>query len=446
MKISIAGAGSGKTTKMADKIINCYENTEKHLNIYCIAFTNNAADHIKDKLSEHFGETPERIKVSTIHSFLYQEIIRPYYYLLYGRQYGMVSNIKLPTDPKTKNWKINELDKVNILHLTAIPQRAKWVMVKKSGDKKHEKNIRKIIQSTFIKYCGAIYIDEAQDIDGEFLEILKIFESIGIQMELMGDPKQDLKGFGNLRKLVEICPENVNYITECHRCPQKHLDVSNLIVRKDENQKSQKSSGTLSIIFESESDIRELIDISCFDLKYISAKNERFETHNQEDSSTCFDTLNHEIGIALTNLLSDSSEITVARCAYYYAGKLINSYQKTHNAKKTMSDVFSILRFSKQDYAKIIQALQLTEEKINEGKILVSSIESIKGKEGNNCFFVLTTDLAEYLFAKKSGENKTKNKLYVALTRSLDKLTILIANEVEEKYGRGIIHKYINCR
>lgn len=52
-------------------------------------------------------------------------------------------------------------------------------------------------------------------------------------------------------------------------------------------------------------------------------------------------------------------------------------------------------------------------------------------------------DLAEYLLAKKKFDNKTKNKLYVALTRSLEKLTVLITNEVEEKYGREEINRYL---
>lgn len=41
---------------------------------------------------------------------------------------------------------------------------------------------------------------------------------------------------------------------------------------------------------------------------------------------------------------------------------------------------------------------------------------------------------------KKRADNKTKNKLYVALTRSLENLTILVTKEVEEKYGRDVIN------
>lgn len=75
---------------------------------------------------------------------------------------------------------------------------------------------------------------------------------------------------------------------------------------------------------------------------------------------------------------------------------------------------------------------------------IVSTIESIKGQEGNSCLFILTTDLAAYLFGEKTVENKTKNKLYVALTRSLNALTILVTQEVENKYGADYIQNHVS--
>lgn len=69
MKIKIAGAGAGKTTKMAERIIDRYQSILNHENIYCITFTNNAVECISAKLTDHFGEIPQNIKLSTIHSF-----------------------------------------------------------------------------------------------------------------------------------------------------------------------------------------------------------------------------------------------------------------------------------------------------------------------------------------------------------------------------------------
>jgi ATP-dependent exoDNAse (exonuclease V) beta subunit len=103
-----------------------------------------------------------------------------------------------------------------------------------------------------------------------------------------------------------------------------------------------------------------------------------------------------------------------------------------------MGVLFNRNRLEKKDYARIIQIVQHSE--IEKKGIYVNSIESIKGREGCNCLFILTADLAEYLLGKKKANNKTKNKLYVALTRSSEKLTILITREVEEKYGRKVMN------
>ena len=84
VNIKVAGAGARKTTSMSNSIIESYNNSLPHRNIYCIAFTNNASDNIKGKIKSKFGCIPNRIKISTIHSFLYQEIINRiiFYYLI----------------------------------------------------------------------------------------------------------------------------------------------------------------------------------------------------------------------------------------------------------------------------------------------------------------------------------------------------------------------------
>ena len=66
MKISIAGAGAGKTTTMADIIVDLQSKVDSHLNIFCITFTNNAVACIERKLKEHYGEPPNNIMYSYV--------------------------------------------------------------------------------------------------------------------------------------------------------------------------------------------------------------------------------------------------------------------------------------------------------------------------------------------------------------------------------------------
>ena len=94
MEINVAGAGAGKTSKMADLISQDVIPEGKF--IFCIAFTNAAVEHIEKKILKKYGHIPKNIKISTIHSFLYQELIQPYYFLLYKKHFQKLSTIPLP--------------------------------------------------------------------------------------------------------------------------------------------------------------------------------------------------------------------------------------------------------------------------------------------------------------------------------------------------------------
>lgn len=443
MIIKIAGAGAGKTTTMAERIIAKQKELPIDKNIYCITFTNSAVNCITEKLNEYYGTIPQSIKLSTIHSFLYQDIIKPYYYLLYGKQYERISSIELDPVPKFKNFKISELERSGILHLEVFTERAKWVICKKSTDKKKEKEKRKVLLNNFSKYCGHIFIDEAQDMDKHMSEIVKGFDVFPIPIELMGDPKQDLKGSGSLRKMVIDFPEKTEHINTCYRCPQKHLDISNTLVPKSEKQESKKEKGILNIYFESEIDVKTLIAKENFDLMYISQKNEKYSTSQQSESNYQIETLFHEIEqFFLTHdLTKNKNVLLVKQLAYYFTIELLNKYHNTQNPTLAMKKICDTFNMEKKTYAKIINALKINVEESN-NKISVSSIDKIKGQEGESCLFILTKDLAPYLFGDKKDNNKTKNRLYVALTRSLDKLSIVVSKEAEELYSKDFVSNY----
>lgn len=436
MQIGIAGAGAGKTTAMAEKIVKLCEETDKNKNVFCITFTNNAASCIEQKLRDYYEVIPNNIIVSTIHSFLYREYIKPYYFLLFGKQYTRISTALLPQNPGYKNAKIKRLEERTILHQTVIPERAKWVIVKKSDDRKSMKVKREIIKNAFKEYCGGICIDEAQDIDSDIQLIIETLHEMGISLILMGDPKQDLKGHKCLESLIEKYKDSVDYIGICHRCPQKHLILSNSIVNTKERQHSNKESGLVSICFENDKPCSELIGEGDFKLCYISQKQGKFDTHKVEISNNITFALSEEIEGEMRRLHPDKPELTLLRVSYYYAELLLEKYSSTNDKVKAMSKTFKHEELSKKAYGVIINMLSDNSFVLDKEKVLLNSIDSIKGQEGENCLFVLTTDLAAYLFGEKTEDTITKSRLYVALTRSLDKLTIFITKEVETKYER----------
>ncbi|WP_053075701.1 hypothetical protein [Lysinibacillus sp. LK3] len=93
------------------------------------------------------------------------------------------------------------------------------------------------------------------------------------------------------------------------------------------------------------------------------------------------------------------------------------------------------LELTKQDKARLYEVLELNRENKHTDGLVVSSIDKVKGLEGERCLFILTTELSDYLFQINTNQNKMLNYLYVALTRSKKELVILISSEVEEKYG-----------
>ena len=440
MKISIAGAGAGKTTAMANTIGELRSKMDSHLNIFCITFTNNAVSCIEKKLKQRYGVIPNNIIVSTIHSFLYQEFIKPYYYLLYGKHYERISTAELPKEVIYRNAKIKRLEDKNILHQTVIPERAKWVFVKKSDDRKIIKEKREVIKSTFKSYCGAVCIDEAQDMDSNMLEIVCALHEMNVQIIMMGDPKQDLKGHKCLRTLAAQYPDTVEYLNVCHRCPQKHLNLSNQIISAQERQHSGKSTGRITVWFENDKSGKELLSDGRFDLVYISQKQGIYETHGHETVRNIKMAICEEIEAAMRVSHPAVTELILRRGSYYLAEQLIENYRSYADGPKAMRVTFKNEPLSdKKAYGRIINLLPKELTIVEPDRVVVNSIDSIKGQEGSNCLFILTADLAAYLFGDKNDDTITKNRLYVALTRSLDDLTILITDGVKLKYGRNFI-------
>lgn len=447
MKVNVAGAGAGKTTKMADRIMR-YEIPDGKI-LFCISFTNAAADHIEEKIVEGLGEVPSNIKVSTIHSFLYQELIRPYYYFLYGKHFELLSVIELPTELGLKARKLSELEKSNILHFTKIPEKAKWVVYPKSNDKKHVKVMRQRVLSQFSNYCAAIFVDEAQDISEDISKILCALDKAGIDVILCGDPKQDVKGYGSFRKIIEGT-ENVTYISECHRCPQKHLNLSNMLATDLEQQVADKENavGSIGIVFESDIDnIKGYIDDGDYGLRYISMKRQRFDTHDQQKNTKRFETLRNEVQQAINNKWQEQkNEMEIGRAAFCVTERMLDSFDILGDASQIISywvKKGAFAKLTKQQYVQMISAF--TEKGAqSEDAIVVNSIEIVKGLEASRCLFIVTPDLAPYLFRTKTADNKESHLLYVALTRSLEHLTILITREVEDAFTRKFVTDFFN--
>lgn len=445
MKVNVAGAGAGKTTMMAE-LISEYDIPDGKI-VFCIAFTKAAADNIIKKIEEKYGAIPSNIKISTIHSFLNQELIQPFYYFLFAKQFEQISIIDLPVDYKNKNAIITRLEEDNILHRTAIPERAKWIVYQKSGEGKKEKCIRQNLLNQFKGYCAAIFVDEAQDIGKDEKIILESLEKAGIEILLYGDPKQDVRGHNYFKEIVEKSL-GVKYIPDCHRCPQKHLEISNTLASEKEKQVADEDhvEGSIEVVYESDVDnVKTFLENGKYGLAYISKRNQRFETHEKNKTGERFETLRYEVHKAMVKKWSESeSEIEIKRAAFHVTEKMLMSFDKGRDISAIIFEWVKEGAFNwlpERQYAQMAAAFR-TQKRMTFDIPVVQSIEAVKGLEAERCLFIFTTDLAPYLFREKRDNNRTSNLLYVALTRSLDHLSILITKEVETKYTRAKINNY----
>ncbi|QDP39455.1 UvrD-helicase domain-containing protein [Radiobacillus deserti] len=88
----IAGPGAGKTHWLVEHIKNVFHNSTKLSNISkisCITYTTVGAEEVQHRLKNNL----DKVDVSTIHSFLYSNIVKPYVHLLKGESGRRLVNI-----------------------------------------------------------------------------------------------------------------------------------------------------------------------------------------------------------------------------------------------------------------------------------------------------------------------------------------------------------------
>jgi hypothetical protein len=440
MNIVVAGAGAGKTTSMAELVISRLQEVSDGQIIYVTTYTNSARDRIRDKVREHEGTIPRQLKIETIHSFLLREVIYPFNHLIYGVLYKSASQIPLPDNQGYKGAKKKELRENHIIHVEDVTKISKYLLCGKSKDTKGIKLRRDNALQMLSKYLDSIYVDEAQDMDSEFSEVLSTLDHYKINVNLIGDPKQDLRNRGALRDIIAD-DLSVEYKPENYRSPSIHVDFSNSFIVKEEHQISTKEDGTLRYLLESNSTIKEDIDLGEYDLAYIYQKNDRFKTH-KEDIVKTENQLSYELNI-LARKAPYVKEKNLDQVVYVLKKKTVNSIKRGIPTYKIFSGLEKelTLNLDRYDKGRIGSAVDAYHSALSsEPGILVDSIDGIKGLEGYNCLFIVSTQLAPYLFKEVVDQNKMMNYLYVGLTRSKCELTIMVTNEVENKYG----HKYIH--
>lgn len=139
-----AGLGAGKTTWLTNHLQNILKTSSRlstTRKIACITYTNIAAEEVMDKLLCD----KSRFDISTIHSFLYRNIVKPFSYLIAQDENGdQLFNINeldghiehIPHSDRIRRWAgtIGKLNKKNYGYLNDPKKRADIVALLVSLD------------------------------------------------------------------------------------------------------------------------------------------------------------------------------------------------------------------------------------------------------------------------------------------------------------------------
>lgn len=284
----IAGPGAGKTRFLINHIKNVLHNSKRlgrNKKIACITYTNIGVETILERL----GDETDHVEVSTIHSFLFSHIVKPYIFLIapkfnldplkiggpyehipsegYVQQTGLIYRRVTTENMKALFWTIESKSNKLILHIKGRSgdyRKSLFEYKKKFWEKgvihyddvlafswellNSYPEILRIVRAKF----PYLFIDEFQDTSPLQSEIIKLIAQEEVIVGVIGDKAQSIYEFNGaeakqfetffLNKMA-FCQMNNN-----HRSTQEIIDVLNLI-RKDIIQKSPDcKKGKLPII------------------------------------------------------------------------------------------------------------------------------------------------------------------------------------------------------
>lgn len=229
--VVLASAGSGKTTFLVDQAL-----LEPAKKVAILSYTNNNVNEIKKTFREKHGGTPRNVDIFSWFHFELRECARPYQRFVYPRR---VRTINFPKGRSSKYVKHSNAEKYYFMNGDEIyaDKLSQFVIEceKKSGG---------LMTQRLAEIYDEIYIDEFQDLAGYDLELIEVFLRAGIQMILVGDPRQctyrtnnslknsQYRGIGIIDRVRKWKASNLCAIdtrARSHRCNQQICDFADAL-------------------------------------------------------------------------------------------------------------------------------------------------------------------------------------------------------------------------
>ena len=283
----VAGPGAGKTTFLINHIKNVLTNSvrlRKTRKIACITYTNVGVDTLLDRIEDE----KDHIEISTIHSFLFVHVVKPYLFLI-SEKYsinplkfenpfehifsnGFFQSTNLPTrfrvqesEMKKLYWALdgsccilrlpNRNRNIQDYHRSLLKYKSSfwekgimhyddilafsWEIINTDS------NVERVLRAKFPYF----FIDEFQDTSPIQAEILKKIAETETIVGVIGDDAQSIYSFqgASMQQFLDFSLPSINtyVIEDNHRSTNEIIDVLKLIRTELEQNSPTNKSGTL---------------------------------------------------------------------------------------------------------------------------------------------------------------------------------------------------------
>ena len=171
----LAGAGSGKTSVLTNRIAYLIEDGVSPANILAITFTNKAAREMKERVTKLIGADARYIQISTFHSFGLKILKENYEFLGYDKNFIILDSDDTLTVVKKLMKDLNMNPKYyNARELRGKISSAKNELITPEKFKKQEYDEK--IVTLYKKYCQKLKAGNSVDFDDLLILPIKLFE------------------------------------------------------------------------------------------------------------------------------------------------------------------------------------------------------------------------------------------------------------------------------
>lgn len=264
----LAGAGTGKTRVLINRIINLIENGVNPENIFAFTFTNKAANEMKYRIKK-VNDKAGKVHISTFHSFCYSHLYDFSEYIGYPKKFNIIDD-----DDRLKIVKeIIEENNLSILDITVL----KTISNIKNHTETEYENINQAVKINFIFHeyqrillknykmdlddllyqfqklminnpslkeflqesAEYILVDECQDTNLIQYEILEMLSKVNNNLFMVGDQDQCIYTFrgshlANIKTFIDNKNPRIIKLEQNYRSNENILNVANHLIQNNQ--------------------------------------------------------------------------------------------------------------------------------------------------------------------------------------------------------------------